>query len=194
MTRAQHGTALAPEFRNTNARRTAKEGRRLHKPCCPPRLSESREHAATTMVKEGADSTIRPKVTTYEFDRGKLFLDAWAADGKPMPSQHRLAVYRVLGVVTLTSAAIALVLTDWGQLTNGREHCFTPVQKFAFAWWNRFIEMDEADVAKAMELKAWRQAKQQEGAPSSDSWFASERARQQFFAAATAGKAGDGKK
>ena len=33
------------------------------------------------MVKEGHDSTVRPKVQTYEFDNGRMFLDAWASDG-----------------------------------------------------------------------------------------------------------------
>ena len=47
------------------------------------------------MVKEGHDSTVRPKVQT-EFDNGKMFMDAWAADGKAMFSPS-------LGLVTVAN-------------------------------------------------------------------------------------------
>ena len=104
------------------------------------------------MVKEGGDSTLRPKVQTYEFDGGRLFLDSWAADGKPMLSRTFQGWTRVLGVVTLTGA-LALVLSDWGSVAQNREHVFSPVQRCVFGWWSRFTEIDAADVAKARPVR-----------------------------------------
>lgn len=106
------------------------------------------------MVKEGHDSTIRPKVQTYEFNNGRLFLDAWAADGKPLLSQAFLGRVRVLNVAMCTMAGICIVFGDWGE----REHAFTPVRHAALAWWDTFVRMDSADLAKARSLQRWRNA------------------------------------
>ena len=53
-------------------------------PLCPPppRLSLTGSPPGH-QVKEGHDSTVRPKTRTWEFDNGRKFLDEWAADGKP---------------------------------------------------------------------------------------------------------------
>ena len=101
------------------------------------------------MVKEGHDSTVRPKLQTYEFDNGKMYLDTWAADGKPALSRTfvgRLRALKIFAAVTLPAAF--LLLGDWGD----NEHIFSPVQRAAFGWWSRFVEMDEMDVAKARSV------------------------------------------
>lgn len=134
------------------------------------------------MVKEGVDSTVRPKVKTYEFDGGRMFLDAWAADGKPMLSQRFQGWTRVLGVVSFTGAVCALVLSDWSSATNYREeHVFSSLQRGIFSWWHGFIEMDEADVAKAMTVHRPGKPRSASGP---DSWFASQQARENFAKAA----------
>ena len=102
------------------------------------------------MVKEGHDSTVRPKVQTYEFDNGRMFLDAWASDGKANLSKPFLGRMRVLQVLACTSISLVLVLSDWG----GGEHVFSPLRRGLLAWWDRFREMDTADVAKARSVGA----------------------------------------
>ena len=129
------------------------------------------------MVKEGHDSTVRPKVRTYGFDGGKLFLDVWAADGKPVLSKNFQGWMRVLGVLTMTGMGFSLVLSDWGSVSQNQEHVFSAVQHAIFGWWAKFIEMDEFDVAKARSV-----ARRSGG----EAWspFASERARENFARAA----------
>ena len=116
------------------------------------------EQQLADMVKEGGDSTYRPKVQTYEFDGGRLFLDSWAADGKPMLSRTFRGWARVFGVVTLTGVT-ALVLSDWGMVAQNRDHVFSPVQRSVFSWWSRFTEIDAADVAKARPMRRDQNAK-----------------------------------
>ena len=140
------------------------------------------------MVKEGVDSTVRPKVTTYEFDNGRIFMDVWAADGKPVATKRAKAISRVVGVITLT-AACGLVMSDWTANTMGKDHVFTPVQRFVRNWWRRFIRMDDFDGAKAMSVAP----ASNDSAPAATSrWYASDKARQTFYQAATVGKPGTG--
>ena len=133
------------------------------------------------MVKEGSDSTVRPKVQTYEFHGGRLLFDAWAADGKPMLSRNFQGAMRMLGVVSMTCAGVALVFSDWSRVAQNQDHVFTSFQRFVRSWWATFIEMDEADVAKA------RSVRQQQG---SGSWsiMASQEARQRFVSGAGKGE------
>ena len=135
------------------------------------------------MVKEGFDSTVRPKVQTYEIDNGKLFLDAWAADGKPMLSKNFTGVMRVFGVISMTAAGVALVFSDWSSVSQGEDHVFTALQRGARSWWATFIQMDEADVAKARSVR--RSAGSSSGG-SSWSFFASSEAVKNLEAQAAA--------
>ena len=97
------------------------------------------------MVKEGHDSTVRPKVQTYEFNNGKLYRDVWAADGKAQLSKTFLGRLRVFNVLACIAIPVALISADWGE----ERHIFTPVREGCVAWWKNFIELDEADLAKA---------------------------------------------
>jgi hypothetical protein len=105
------------------------------------------------MVKEGHDSTVRPKVQTYEFDGGRLLLDSWAADGKPNLSRNFQGWLRVFGVLSLTGAGTVLLLTDWSGVSKQHDHVFSDLQRGVRAWWSTFMEMDEADVAKARSVQ-----------------------------------------
>ena len=82
---------------------------------------------------------------------------------------------RVLGVVSLTAAGFTLILCDWSTVTHNQDHVFSAAQRGIRAWWSRFIEMDEADVAKARSVA--RQGP-------STSWLASSEARANFAKAA----------
>ena len=94
--------------------------------CC---FSSSSERSR--MVKEGHDSTVRPKVQTYEFDNGRLFLDSWASDGKPSFSRRFLGSMRVLNVILCVGMGAVLISGDYGD----QEHVFTPVQRGFRNWW-----------------------------------------------------------
>ena len=124
------------------------------------------------MVLEGHDSTVRPKVKTYEFDGGRMYLDSWAADGKPVLSKRFLGLSRAGGVVAATGTLFMLVLSDWNDVAGDKEHVFTPVQRGVRTWWSRFTEMDEFDVIKARSVKpkGW----------SPGSYLASEEAMQRY--------------
>ena len=100
------------------------------------------------MVKEGHDSTIRPKVQTYEFDNGRMYLDVWAADGKAQLSKTFLGRLRVLKVLACATITTVLIFSDWGEGT----HCFTPVRDGLTSWWRTFSQMDVADVAKGRSV------------------------------------------
>jgi hypothetical protein len=102
------------------------------------------------MVKEGHDSTVRPKVQTYEFDGGRLYLDAWAADGKANFSRAFLGRMRVLNVLLCTGMGAVLLCHDWGE----KEHILSPLQRTARSWWGTFFAMDVADVRKAQSVGA----------------------------------------
>lgn len=118
------------------------------------------------MVREGHDSTVRPKVQTFEFDGGRMFLDAWASDGKPALTRNFQGWLRVLGVVTMTSFGIVLVLADWDKATHHQDHVFSSLQRGIRGWWATFIQMDEADVAKARSV--------QRAATSESTWSATQ--------------------
>ena len=100
------------------------------------------------MVKEGHDSTVRPKVKTYEFDNGRLYLDVWAADGKAALSKAFMGRMRVLKVLACAAIPAVLIFADWGDST----HVFTPVRRGITAWWQTFVQMDVADVAKGRSV------------------------------------------
>ncbi len=102
------------------------------------------------MVKEGHDSTVRPKVQTYEFDNGRMYLDVWAADGKAQLSKTFLGRLRVLKVLACVTIPAVLIFSDWGEGT----HCFTQVRDGLLSWWRTFSQMDEADVAKGRSVGA----------------------------------------
>ena len=104
------------------------------------------------MVKEGHDSTVRPKVLTYEFDKGRMLLDSWAADGKPALSRYFQGWMRVLGVLTVSAATASLVFSDFTHTDN--DHVFSGIRRSLLAWWSTFIALDEADVAKARRVHA----------------------------------------
>ena len=137
------------------------------------------------MVKEGIDSTVRPKVQTYELDGGRLLLDSWAADGKPALSRKFVGLVRVGGVFALTGCSAVLLLSDWSGVTKGQEHVFSELQRSLHTWWRAYTEMDVADVAKARSVGG--------AASATPSWsfLASEQARENFesFAAAQAATA-----
>lgn len=111
------------------------------------------------MVKEGHDSTVRPKVQTYEFDNGRLFLDSWASDGKPSFSRRFLGSMRVLNVILCVGMGAVLVSGDYGD----QEHVFTPVQRGFRNWWQTFIEMDVHDVRKAQSVGTSRSSPRTNG-------------------------------
>mmetsp|Transcript_29645 Transcript_29645/g.76627 ORF Transcript_29645/g.76627 Transcript_29645/m.76627 type:complete len:127 (+) Transcript_29645:79-459(+) len=100
------------------------------------------------MVKEGHDSTVRPKVQTYEFDNGRMYLDVWAADGKATLSKTFMGRMRVLKVLACAAIPAVLVFSDWGEGT----HVFTPIRQSLTAWWRTFVQLDVADVAKGQSV------------------------------------------
>jgi hypothetical protein len=121
-------------------------------PCtcaCVSRADVAFARLQQRMVKEGHDSTIRPKVQTFEFDNGKLYLDAWASDGKAHFSRRFLGWARVAHVFATTGMAIALFNSDWGH----EDHCFAVARHEMLRWWTRFVELDVYDVQKAKSVK-----------------------------------------
>ena len=100
------------------------------------------------MVKEGHDSTIRPKTTTYEFDNGRLYQDVWAADGKHQLSKSFLGRLRVAKVLACAAIPAVLIFADWGE----GSHCFDYVRDGLSGWWSTFTAMDVADVAKGRSV------------------------------------------
>ena len=135
------------------------------------------------MVKEGHDSTVKSKVKSYGFDGGKLFVDAWHADGKPMLSNRIQSWVRVGKVLGLTVFGVSLLLSDWGTATSTDDHVLSSVQRSIWGWWTTFTELDEADVAKAKSV-ARRKVPQ-------PSLYASAEARENF-ARAVGYNGGDG--
>ena len=103
----------------------------------------------SSMVKEGHDSTVRPKIQTFEYDNGRLFLDAWAADGKPNFSRKFIGWSRVANVLGCAAACGVICMSDWGP----GETCFSPVQRVTRSWWASFSEMDVEDVKKARSVE-----------------------------------------
>ena len=100
------------------------------------------------MVKEGHDSTYRPKVQTFEFDNGKLYLDAWASDGKSNFSRRFIGWSRVAHVFAVTGMAVTLFFSDYGH----EEHIFADARRMTMRWWAHFVELDVHDVKKAKSV------------------------------------------
>lgn len=105
-------------------------------------------HHVIGMVKEGHDSTVRPKVQTFEFDNGKMFMDAWAADGKAMFSRRFLGWSRVANVLGCTGICAVLFFMDHGN----DDHVFSTARQATLNWWGTFVEMDMYDVKKAKSV------------------------------------------
>ena len=113
--------------------------------------------AAVPMVKEGHDSTVRPRLQTWEFDpdSGRKYLDVWEAEGKPNFSRlflSRIRVAKVLSVLLIPP----LVIFSYDDV--GKETAITPIQRGFSSWWSAFTALDEADVRKARALGRRRRA------------------------------------
>ena len=109
---------------------------------------------------EGQDSTIRPKVQTYHFDNGKLFMDAWSADGKANFSRKFIGWSRVGHVVACTGAAAIFFFCN----EYDEDNCFRYARTSFETWWATFTELDVADVQKAQgaaRLLEWARDKSQ---------------------------------
>ena len=104
------------------------------------------------MVKEGHDSTERPKLKTWEFDEGRRYLDEWKDQGKPALSKTVHRRIRVAKVLTLLSVFPAIAFVDFGP----EETVVSPLQQRMQAWWGKFIALDISDVAKARTVRAAR--------------------------------------
>lgn len=100
------------------------------------------------MVQEGHDSTVRPKLQTYEFSNGKLYLDQWASDGKPHFDRATQGRMRALLVFSCVTIGFGCLLRDWGS----EENLFSPVRRGLLGWWRTFTALDAADVAKARSV------------------------------------------
>ena len=103
------------------------------------------------MVKEGHDSTVRPRLQTWEFDpdSGRKYLDVWEAEGKPNFSRlflSRIRVAKVLSVLLIPP----LVIFSYDDA--GKDTAITPIQRGFSSWWSAFTALDEADVRKARAL------------------------------------------
>lgn len=102
-------------------------------------------------VKEGHDSTVRPKLASYEFDQGKLYKDEWAADGKPYLSRYaqgRVRAAKIFGCVSVSVCSVLL----FGRLDGGEDHVFTTLQRPIYRWFNAFIKFDRYEEAKARSV------------------------------------------
>eukprot|EP00962_Isochrysis_galbana_P021696 scaffold6412_cov153-Isochrysis_galbana.AAC.2 len=140
------------------------------------------------MVKEGHDSTVRPKLQTWEFDNGRAYLDQWAADGKPMWSKRTLGAYRAAGVLLAAAITPLILLSDWGE----KETVLSPLQRVCWSWWATFSAMDEADVAKARSVAQWSWAvKKDEAQERFWTWGRRDRARPRSDAVAARQAFGD---
>ncbi len=108
------------------------------------------------MVKEGHDSTVRPTLKTWEFDqKGRKYLDEWAADGKPQLSHKVLARVRFLKMFAALTIPLIFVVIDYGN----QEHAASALQRRLRAWWCTVVQLDDADVAKARTVsfpRSWQ--------------------------------------
>ena len=103
------------------------------------------------MVKEGFDSTVRPKIQTYEFNEGKLYLDQWASDGKPHFSRAWLGRGQAALILLTATTSLGCLMYPW-EGESGKEHVFTPVRRGLAAWWEKFTALDVVDIAKAQSV------------------------------------------
>jgi len=139
------------------------------------------------MVLEGHDGTNRPILKTYEFDKGRVFLDQWDADGKPMWSRKILNRYNAVGVVVGFCLIPAIFMSDFGE----KETVVSPFQRSFFRWYTTFMAMDVGDVAKARSVAKWKWATEDD--PLNDPfWTFGYRERTRPFNDADAGRAAFG--
>ena len=104
-----------------------------------------------TQVREGHDSTVRPKMLVFEFDGGRKYIDEWAADGKPSLTRaqmRRVQSWKILAAVIVPPI---LLMIDYGH----GETVTSPFQRRFQRWWYRFCALDSCDVAKAYS-GGWR--------------------------------------
>ena len=102
-------------------------------------------------VKEGHDSTVRPKMLVFEFDGGRKYIDEWAADGKPSLTRaqmRRVQSWKILAAVIVPPI---LLMIDYGH----GETFTSPFQRRFGRWWHHFCALDSVDVAKAYS-GGWR--------------------------------------
>ena len=103
--------------------------------------------------REGQDSTIYPKLKTWEFDQGRPYLDEWASDGKPYFSRKLQTRIRVLKVVLpFVALPFAVLGVDYGP----GETVFSPIQRAFHSWWSTFTALDHADIQKAHSVGGGR--------------------------------------
>eukprot|EP00327_Prymnesium_parvum_P000542 CAMPEP_0182827992 /NCGR_PEP_ID=MMETSP0006_2-20121128/17229_1 /TAXON_ID=97485 /ORGANISM="Prymnesium parvum, Strain Texoma1" /LENGTH=156 /DNA_ID=CAMNT_0024955313 /DNA_START=112 /DNA_END=581 /DNA_ORIENTATION=- len=104
-------------------------------------------------VKEGHDSTVKPKIEVWEFHDGRRYLDAWAADSKPYFSRTFVSRVRAAQV-----AFCAFLVLPWGLLSmeidgvTEREHVLTPLRNFFWSWYGNYMKMDHYDLKKARSV------------------------------------------
>ena len=113
-----------------------------------PPLRARLSHVCATLprqVKEGHDSTVRPKTHVYEFDNGRQFMDQWAADGKPALTRVHLRRVQFWKVLLAGILPPVLLLMDYGK----GETFVSPAQRAFYSWWCAFTAIDAADAAKA---------------------------------------------
>ena len=102
-------------------------------------------------VKEGHDSTVRPKMLVFEFDGGRKYIDEWAADGKPSLTRAQMRRVQSWKILCAVLVPPILLLVDYGQ----GETFATPFQRRFWHWWHTFCALDSVDVAKAY-AGGWR--------------------------------------
>tara|TARA_B110001452_G_scaffold43613_1_gene33420 strand:+ start:1344 stop:1664 length:321 start_codon:yes stop_codon:yes gene_type:complete len=105
------------------------------------------------MVKEGHDSTVRPKTRIWEFDQGRKFLDEWAADGKPGVSRIQMQRVQMLKVYAACLLPPFLLLLDY----SAGETMMSPIKRSFYSWWCKFSAIDVADAAKARAVMPRRE-------------------------------------
>ena len=123
----------------------------LARPACTHHNPPSAAAPRARQVKEGHDSTVRPKMLVFEFDGGRKYLDEWAADGKPgltRAQMRRVQSWKIFFGVVVPPI---LLLIDYGE----GETFATPFKRRVESWWRGFCALDSADVAKAY-AGGWR--------------------------------------
>ena len=118
------------------------------KTVCRGRHADRGSSSPAGMVREGHDSTVRPKLQTYEFDNGRLYLDQWAADGKPAWGRIGQGRLRALAVFSCFAVPFGFIFVDFGD----EEHVFSPVRRTLLNWWRTYTTLDVLDVAKACSV------------------------------------------
>ena len=102
------------------------------------------------MGVEGQDSTVRPKLKTWEFDQGRRYLDEWNAEGKPYLSKSIQSRIRFAkAILPFIVVPVGLFLVDFGP----EETVVSPIQRAMHSWWGTFVALDTADVVKAKSVR-----------------------------------------